>query len=97
MGVDDCLSLGDGSACIPCRATSLEACEWDRDENGELVDLLRDMAADGSDDPDKNVHAQVMTTLQIACWKGKINLIRTPLDEGADADAPPGKTSSRLL
>lgn len=37
MGVDDCLSLGDGSACIPCRATSLEACEWDRDENGDLV------------------------------------------------------------
>jgi hypothetical protein len=35
MGVDDCLSLGDGSACIPCRATSLEACEWDEHDEGE--------------------------------------------------------------
>lgn len=37
LGVDECRSLGDGSACIPCKGTGLGVCEWDRDESGELV------------------------------------------------------------
>jgi hypothetical protein len=39
LGVDECLNLGDGSACIPCRGTSLQTCTWERDENGELVSV----------------------------------------------------------
>ncbi|KAI4712759.1 hypothetical protein J4E89_003028 [Alternaria sp. Ai002NY15] len=37
LGVDECRSLGDGSACIPCKGTGLGVCEWERDESGELV------------------------------------------------------------
>lgn len=36
-GVDECLNLGDGSACLPCRRTPLRECKWERDESGKLV------------------------------------------------------------
>jgi hypothetical protein len=36
-GVDECINLGDGSPCLPCRQASLQVCSWERDENGELV------------------------------------------------------------
>ena len=37
LGVDACRSLGDGSACMPCKTTDWGVCEWERDERGELV------------------------------------------------------------
>ncbi|KAF1837696.1 hypothetical protein BDW02DRAFT_595360 [Decorospora gaudefroyi] len=39
LGVDQCMNLGDGSPCIPCRGTSLQECTWERDEQGELVSI----------------------------------------------------------
>jgi hypothetical protein len=38
-GVDECMNLGDGSACLPCRQASLQVCSWERDDDGELVSL----------------------------------------------------------
>ena len=35
--MDACRSLGDGSACMPCKTTDWGVCEWERDERGELV------------------------------------------------------------
>lgn len=36
FSVDECLSLGNGSACLPCcRGTSVEPCEWDNDEEAD--------------------------------------------------------------
>jgi hypothetical protein len=37
LSVDDCLNLGDGSACVPCRGESLRECTWERDADGELI------------------------------------------------------------
>jgi hypothetical protein len=36
LGLDVCRSLGDGSACVPCKDGRGE-CEWEEDESGELV------------------------------------------------------------
>ena len=40
LGVDQCLNLGDGSACLPCRMSHLGGCLYERDENGDMVSVV---------------------------------------------------------
>jgi hypothetical protein len=37
LGVNECRSLGDGSACMPCKGNDWGACEWERDDKGDLI------------------------------------------------------------
>lgn len=37
FGVDECMNLGDGSACLPCRRLHPAGCKWERDEQGQMV------------------------------------------------------------
>ncbi|KAH7383872.1 hypothetical protein BKA66DRAFT_86768 [Pyrenochaeta sp. MPI-SDFR-AT-0127] len=39
LGVDQCLNLGDGSACLPCALRG--GCSYLRDENGQMVPVIQ--------------------------------------------------------